>query len=574
MITEKEFISINEACKRLGLSKPTFIKLCDDGVFTIKKEGTKVKVVKADVMNYLIRREINTEDANIKVWELRGDFATAGIKKMAKRTFQELASNIEELIVNAYDADATLVQIDLDSDKKTMNIIDDGNGMDEKALVSYVIYGESNKSVDSRSPKFNRAPIGEYGMGGKLAITNICKICRIITRKDGKEHIFNMNRAELDKARYVSDIKSKVYTKICRSDLHGTAIYMEQLNSKNIDSIRLLERFSDKMPHSQNFIIKMMITQNGERKEYEAKESLFEFEKKFDFQENLQLIGPVKLTVYFAKEPIPAARQGVWIKVNGRTVNEKPEWFDLFRMTSGTRFRYRLFGYAEADGLKDFVTFSKNDFVDCPEFREFWNFGKECMSKIQNSLLKIFEDVKKEEDRNIVKDVEKEVNEIVSKLDEPSILGHLEAKIKKEFTKEIENAPENPFPDFDKVEEEAKKVANIVKRGKDKRDRRNQSLSKSEKMAFAGKNYTINTVDMSGTGDLVKFTKEKNLIEINESHNFYIKASKDRYLDSLVRDIAFTEIANDYSEGNFIIFEEVYNELARIASQRIVLIET
>jgi hypothetical protein len=182
-------------------------------------------------------------------------------------------------------------------------------------------------------------------------------------------------------------------------------------------------------------------------------------------------------------------------------------------------------------------------------------------------LLKQDEDAKKERDRNIVKEVEEEVNNIVSKLDTPDVIGNLEAAIKKEVTKDIENAPDNPYPDIDKVEEEAKKLTSVVKRGKDKRDRRNQSLTKSEKITYSGKNYIIETVDLSEDGDIVAFTRDKNLIEINEKHKLYIRASKDNYLNSLIRDIAFTEIASDYSEGNIIIFNRVFNELARIASK-------
>lgn len=564
-VTE-EIISTEEACKLLGVTRQTLYKLCEKGEIPGRKVGSKYKFVKETIMSHLHKNE---QTSDYKEWEIKGDFATAGIKKMAKRTFQELSSNIEELIVNAYDADATLVQVTLDYDKNALIISDDGNGMDEKSLASYVIYGESEKNSDYSSPKFGRAPIGEYGMGGKLAITNICRLCKIVTRKNGKEHMFHMNKVELDKAKYVSDIKSRVYTKDCKSDLRGTVIYMEQLEYKHVDSDRLIERFSYKMPKSQNFRIKMLIIKGGERKELEIEEPVFEYIKKFDFEENLKLIGNAKLTIYFTKEPIPATKQGIWTKVNGRTVNEKAEWFDLFRMTSGTRYRYRLYGYGEVDGLKNFVTFSKNDFVDGPEYKEYWDFGHRCMSKVQNTLLKEDEDAKKEQDRNVVKEVEKEVNDIVSKLDDPLVLGNLESKIKKEFTKEIESAPENPFPDIDKAEEEATKVASVVKRGKDKRERRNQNLTKSEKMSYSGKNYTINTVDMSSTGDIVKFLKEKNVIEINEMHPFYVKASKEGYLNSLIRDIAFTEIANDYSEGSLIIFDQVFNELAKIGAAKI-----
>ena len=235
----KEIISTEEACKMLGLTRQTLYKLCDKGEIPGKKIGSKFKFVRAGILDYLHQKEANA-DNGYKVWELKGDFSTTGIKKMAKRTFQELASNIEELIVNAYDADATLVQIALDSDKRTLSIIDDGSGMDEQALANYVIYGESDKTAKYKSPKFGRSPIGEYGMGGKLAITNVCNICKIVTRRDGKEHVFNMDKAQLDKAKYVSDIRSKVFTKKCASDLHGTAVYMEELTYRNIDSDRLV----------------------------------------------------------------------------------------------------------------------------------------------------------------------------------------------------------------------------------------------------------------------------------------------------------------------------------------------
>jgi len=562
-----EVISTAEACKLLGVARQTLYKLCDKGEIPGKKVGNQYKFVRQNLIDYIHRSKSNNREG-YDVWELRGDFATQGIKKMAKRTFQELAANIEELIVNAYDADATDVKVIINYDKNSMCIIDDGSGMDEKSLASYVIYGESEKNSIYRSLKFNRAPIGEYGMGGKLAITNICNQCKIVTHKDGKEHIFNMNREELDRAKYVSEIRSKVYTKKCSVDLHGTEIYMEKLFAKNIDSDRLQDRFSSKMPKSQNFRIILILIKNGEENAIEIKEPIFPYVKKFEFEDDLKLVGKVRMTIYYTAEPIPSAKQGIWTRVNGRIVNEKPEWFELFRATSGTRYRYRLYGYGEADRLKDFITFSKNDFVDCPEYREYWDFGHKSIIKVQNTLLKEDEDVKAEQSRNIVKDVEVEVNKIIAKLDSPAILGNLEAKIKKEYTKEKENAPETPFPNLDSIQEEASKVASTIKRGKDKRTRRNQSLSPSEKVTFSGKNYSINTVNMSENGDLVKFIKDKNLIEINERHPLYIQASKNDYLRVFVRDLAFTEISNDYSEGDMIVFENVFNELAKISSEK------
>ena len=544
----QEVISAMEACRFLGVTRQTLYKLLEKREIPGRKVGSRYRFVRGELSDYMSRTDVSGHQRDYKEWEIRGDFATAGIKKMAKKTFHELASNIEELIVNAYDGDATLVEIALDYDKRTLSVIDDGNGMDEEALASYVIYGESDKTGKYRSPKFKRAPIGEYGMGGKLAITNLCNVCKIVTRTNGREHIFFMNKEQLNKAKYVSDIRSKVYTKACNGDSHGTAIYMEELTYKNIDSDRLIERFSSKMPRSQNFRITMTLTKNGYREEKEIEEPVFEYVQTFDFEEELESIGNIKLTVYYTKEPVPASKQGIWTKVNGRVVNEKQEWFGLLNLTSGQRYRWRLYGYGEADGLRDFVNFSKNDFIDCSEYRQYCKFVHKCLSNVQNVLLKRDEDARKDKERNLVEELEKEVNEIVSKLDDPLVLDNLEARIKKEFTKEIEEAPEGAHPDIDKVEEKAKEVASIVKRGKDKRKRRNQSLSKSERMTYSGKNYIINTVDLSERGDLVAFTKNRNLIEINERHPLYTRASRRGSLDILVRDVAFTEIANDYSE--------------------------
>ena len=564
-VNNTKILSTAEASRLLGLTRQTLYKLAEKGELPGKKIGRNYKFFEQDILSYI---RLHKKLPKYKEWELRADFATEGIKKMAKRTFQGLSSNIEELIANSYDADATSVRIVINNDKGTLSIIDNGSGMDESALASFVKYGKSDKDSDYRSPKFGRSPIGEYGMGGKLAITNISRRCKIITRRNGYEHIFNMNRADLDKAKYISDVKSRVLTKKCSKKYHGTEIYMEDLFTKTIDSERLQERFSTKMPLSQNFQIVMVVIRNNEKKEQTVSEPIFEYERKFDFSDDLPKIGNVKMSIYFTKEPIAATKQGVWTKVNGRIVNEKAEWFDLFRATSGTRYRYRLFGYGEADGLKDYVTFSKNDFIDCPEYNEYWEFGHKNILKVQNTLLRDDENIKKEQDRNLVKDVEKEVNDI----DDPATLGVLEAKIKKEFTKEKESAPEAPYPNIDVIEKEAEKVVSVVKRGKDKRERRNQSIAPSERVSYSGRNYVITPVDLSETGDIVKFTKEMNLIEINEKHPLYVKASRNSSLDDLVRSLAFTEIAYDYSEGDFVSFDAVFNELARIASRRVKLI--
>lgn len=571
---EHDILTSEEACKLLKISKPTLYKLVDNKKIFGHKIGKEYRFNREELLSYVgvspssKQPEIKAAEskAEYESWELKDDFATVGIKKMAKRTFQEFSSNLEELIVNAYDEDATEVKIIIDKINKSLSVTDDGNGMDKEDLSKYVIYGESNKDTNYKSPKFQRSPIGEYGMGGKLAISNLCKECTIITKKDGFEHRFKMGSKLLESAKYISEVKRIVFTKKCSPDTYGTIIHMSGLHYKRIDVDRLKERLSMKMPKSQNFKIILITKWNGNEEIIEIEEPLFECEKKFDFREKLSLVGDVDLTVYYTKMPLSVSKQGIWTKVNGRIVNEKQEWFGLLNLTSGHRYKYRIYGIGNADGLKSYITFAKNDFIDCPEYQEYYDFVNKSLRKVQDTLLKADEDAKRLRDRETVKNVEDLVNKIVSKFETPDVLRKFASKLKKAFTENIEDAPNKPFPELEKVEDDiSKKIDNFVKRGTDKQKRRYQSIKRSEKLSYSGKGYNIETIDMSDKGDLVIFNEKENIIEINEKHALYTKASKSGYLDSFVRDLAFMEIARDYCGDNFSIFDSIYNELAKLA---------
>lgn len=496
-------------------------------------------------------------------WKLQEKVSTSGLKKMAKRTFKEFSANLEELIANAYDEDATEVEIIYDEDAKTLSIKDDGDGMNAVQLESYVCYGESKKIKDYKSLKFGRSPIGEFGMGGKLAIFNLCKRCLITTARDGQMHKFSMNSTDLDSAKYLSDVKREVLSTPCSLDLHGTEIFMEDLNYRRILSDSLYERLAMKMPRSLNFRIFLTVKSNGSEERREVEEILPEMERRFEYGQELETIGQVRLEVFYTKDPLPNTKQGIWTKVNGRIVNENQEWFGLDKLTSGNRYRWRLFGYSYADGLKDYINFSKSGFIEGPEYKTYCEFVSECLKKVQNELLKMDETIARQKERELIKNVEKEVNEWVSKLNRPDIQEKLVAQIRKIHTEELEEAPDEPFPDPIELSEIVKGSIDRD-RGEDKKERRNRSLAPG-RFSYSAKNYRIETVDMSKHGDLVKFTKEQCLIEINEKHLLYENASKENNLICFVRGIVMTQVAKDISEGELVVFDSIYNEIAQIA---------
>lgn len=510
-------------------------------------------------------RTKDVEDKDAREWILEDKFATAGIVKMAAKTFKEFSSNLEELVANAYDDDATELEITLDFDDKSLVVRDNGNGMDETQLNSYVCYGESRKTKNYRSPRFGRAPIGEFGMGGKLAITNLCAKCRVVTRKAGWEHGFDMDGKAYHEARYLSDVKRLVKSVKGDPTQHGTELYLCDLRyvPRTVEVLR--ERLSMKMPLSQNFRVFLEVIKDGTRERVEIVEDIPQgVERQFAFEESLPLVGGVKLDVYYTIDPVPGTRQGIWTKVNGRIVNERQEWYGLERLTSGNKYRWRLFGYACADGLKDSVNFAKNDFIDSPEYREYSRWIHEQLKKVQAELLAADDAAIRDRQRDLVKDVENQVNKWMTKLNLPAQQSALETTIAKIRSERMDEGPEQAlcvanFPDSHPKDEID------GKRGSDKEPRRPQTPAEGHRYKYRGRTYRIEPVDMGKHGDLVKFDRELALIEINERHPLYEEAAKNDHLALLTRDVCLAEIARDISNGDYIAFETIYNELLRIA---------
>jgi len=101
---------------------------------------------------------------------------------IGEKLYTEKTSFIRELVNNAYDADATEVHIEMAD--QTVTIRDNGSGMDEEGLRQYFTIGSSLKKEESRSHKFGRSRIGEFGIG-KFAALSACKRFLVETERNG-----------------------------------------------------------------------------------------------------------------------------------------------------------------------------------------------------------------------------------------------------------------------------------------------------------------------------------------------------------------------------------------------------
>lgn len=100
---------------------------------------------------------------------------------IGERMYAESIEFVRELVYNAYDADATMVEIIVEED--TIEIRDNGAGMDIERLRQYFNIGSQQKLYSPKSPIYNRDRIGQFGIG-KFASLSACKHFEVITKKD------------------------------------------------------------------------------------------------------------------------------------------------------------------------------------------------------------------------------------------------------------------------------------------------------------------------------------------------------------------------------------------------------
>ncbi len=102
---------------------------------------------------------------------------------------------IEELVSNAFDADATRVHVVLPADRAatgaSIAVIDNGTGMDPDGLKVHWIVGDSRKSRSRLTPS-GRRTIGKFGIG-KLAAYVLGKRLSHITKSKGKYYSTSMD---------------------------------------------------------------------------------------------------------------------------------------------------------------------------------------------------------------------------------------------------------------------------------------------------------------------------------------------------------------------------------------------
>ena len=112
--------------------------------------------------------------------------------------YSNIPAVLSEAVANAYDADATKVNIDIKSD--CVIIEDDGSGMTETDINDkYLLVGYQKRSKENPlgvTQIYKRRYMGRKGIG-KLSLMSIANVIEVYTSKDGEKSAFRIKVADI-----------------------------------------------------------------------------------------------------------------------------------------------------------------------------------------------------------------------------------------------------------------------------------------------------------------------------------------------------------------------------------------
>ncbi|MBC8486290.1 MAG: ATP-binding protein [Bacteroidetes bacterium] len=294
---------------------------------------------------------------------------------LGRRMYKESIDLIRELVNNAYDADASRVDIDLTP--KIIRVTDNGSGMNMEELHLYFKVGSEHKKETGRSKRFGRKLIGEMGIG-KFSSLGATARFEVITKKGNFKA-----RVVFDQQKWQTD--ESTWTVPCTQlepidgENAGTQITLFDIE-QHFTPQEVADRIRTTVPlDAENFDVYI----NGKKIE-----PIFIQGRRFsiDIQSKYGLITG---ELILANKALPFSEIGIVCCVKDVMITRSLFGFEDYG--HGTR---RITGKINADFLQ--FTSDRNDFlIKTSEYREFHKIIREEVRK----LIKL---VKSQEDEKLI----------------------------------------------------------------------------------------------------------------------------------------------------------------------------
>lgn len=281
----------------------------------------------------------------MKSKKLKMSFDPHTIEHLGVKMYSVLPNAIAELIANAYDAEAKVVNIVLKEDEgeKSISVIDDGVGMTFQEINNnFLRIGRKRRKEDNgMSPNGIRKVTGRKGLG-KLAFFGIGDTINIETKKDGKCVKFTLKWDDLINSK-TPGYEPHFDISDCAREETGTMIELKDLKRKSAFDKQGLAISLSKLFNFFDESFKVYISYNGDDElQIDDKLKYNNLDKQIEwiFPENRDISNDylnnkhVSGLIMATEKPLKPGLRGVTLFAHGRLVNA-PEFFGVGESSHG-----------------------------------------------------------------------------------------------------------------------------------------------------------------------------------------------------------------------------------------------
>jgi uncharacterized protein (TIGR02391 family) len=293
-------------------------------------------------------------------------FTPNTIEHLGVRLYSTLPPVVSELVANAYDADASLVQVVLDdSDEtcKTITVIDDGHGMTFAEINSkFLRIGRNRRNSEGSQVSVGGRPvIGKKGLG-KLSFFGIANEIIVKTVKEGLRNEFILRWQDIiniDEDHDLSNYNPEI--RVCdqpTDENHGTTIALHGIKRASAFDIESLAGSLSKIFIIEpGFQVELVHGNQSIVLDNERKYSLLNREFEWSIPHDIELPPEVELyenvsgLIITTDKPIPPSllARGITLYSRKKLVN-LPEYYSD---SDSSHFYSYVAGWLEVDFIDD-----------------------------------------------------------------------------------------------------------------------------------------------------------------------------------------------------------------------------
>jgi Histidine kinase-, DNA gyrase B-, and HSP90-like ATPase len=285
---------------------------------------------------------VNKQRNQVVERQVRFKVSTRLLDHLGLAMYSSVPKAISEIVVNGYDADASLVVV-ASTDERIV-VEDNGSGMSEARIEQFLTLASGDKRRRGRTPIYHRDPIGAKGIG-KLAGLGVARRIQVETWQDGLLSSFTIDRDEMGRSENSAEPmldRAPMTLRVRRTDDEGsgTRVILTRLRPEaRFVAAKVCEHLASELPISDTF--RVIVDGHTVRKD-EVKG------RRIPIREDHSVCGRIDGYIVVANAAVQTP--GVLTTVRGRAVGG-PSFFNLRLANRRYHSTDRIAGQVEVEAL-------------------------------------------------------------------------------------------------------------------------------------------------------------------------------------------------------------------------------